>query len=200
MVSGEEIMKKIVIFNCPKRSGKDTTAQFLLNMGVPASVKAFKDKLIEIALCTSLISKNEWNLRYDNYKDVPWDKLNGLTQREYLIKISEDWVKPTHGSDYFGKALCNSILYDYENLADLIIITDGGFNSETEAVVKEFGENNVLILQWTRNNTDWSGDSRGWVTSFPNRTVIVDDNDGCFKQHCNNVLQVLIDNRFTKEL
>ncbi len=171
-------MPKIAIFNCPKRSGKDAVANYLTKE-YPVTPVSFKRKLIEIALCISMVDIDEWNERYEKQKDVPWDKLGGLSQRQYLIKISEEWVKPVHGNDYFGKALVNDIqLLADPTMPRYFLVTDGGFDGETKAVTDAFGENNVAILQWTRHGADWSGDSRGWVTCCPERTWELEDNNG----------------------
>lgn len=170
-------MPKIIIFNCPKRSGKDAVASYLKDVGLPVEIASFKEKLIEIALCVSMIPKQEWDERYESsMKEEPWDKLGGLSQRQYLIKISEEWVKPVHGKDYFGKALCDNI--KKTGITDkFFLVTDGGFDEETIAVINEFGGSNVLILQWSRFGSNWSNDSRGWVTCHPDMTIRLLDND-----------------------
>jgi hypothetical protein len=169
-------MPKVVILNCPKRSGKDAVGLYLKDVGLPVELVSFKEKLIEIALCVSMIPKQEWDQRYEYDKEVPWDKLGGLSQREYLIKISEDWVKPVHGKDYFGKALVEKVKsFNDNNL--FYIVTDGGFNEETQTVIDAFGINNVMIMQWCRNGSNWDGDSRNWVTCAPERTFQLENNN-----------------------
>ena len=94
--------KTVVLLNSPAGAGKDTIGAMLAEV-LFGDVCQFKDKLFEIAILAANVSETEWFLRYNQreLKEKPWDKLGGLTQREYLIRISEEWVKPTLGDDYF---------------------------------------------------------------------------------------------------
>lgn len=175
--------KRIVIFNCPPRSGKDTIADLICNNYLNTEKRSFKDKLFEIALLVSNVSKEEWFERYKSLKEIPWDKLGGLSQREYLIKISEDWIKPTHGENYFGVSLAKSIIDD-----GMYIIPDGGFDSEISPVVESFTEESVLILQWGRNDCTFKNDSRDYIQSYPQITIQLPDNNGTIREMYNLVV------------
>ncbi|WGH49832.1 putative ATP-binding protein [Alishewanella phage vB_AspM_Slickus01] len=175
MGNGEESMTKIFILNCPKRSGKDVVGDYLARTRLNVQTTSFKNKLIEIALNVSNISKSEWDERYHSRKDEPWELLGGLSQRQFLIKISEDWVKPVFGHGYFGKATVEKI----KTLdSRIVLITDGGFNAETETLMKHFGDENVYILNWTRNGSNWDNDSRNYITCHPDNTFALNDNNG----------------------
>ena len=151
-------MKNIVVLNAPPRSGKDSVADALTRNRNNWNTASFKARLIKVAReCTPQISDSVWDARYDTQKDEPWDRLGGLSQREYLIKISEEWIKPLFGKDYFGRAALVDIYLKKENV---ILIPDGGFIEE----VRPLAENNkVLILQWERDKCSFDNDSRDYI-------------------------------------
>jgi len=190
--------KKVVIFNCPKRTGKDAVKDYILPLTFKEGFRtaSFKEKLIEIALTVSNVTTDEWEARYEDFKDTPWQRLGGLSQREYLIHISENFVKPLHGEDYFGKALVDKIK---STQGKVFLIPDGGFDLEIKPLIDAFGEDNVLILQWTRHNADWEGDSRNWITSYPFITRHLSANDGKLEDHALSVLG-MIHNHFGGQL
>jgi len=179
-------MKKIVIFNCPPRSGKDTVAEGLVKFGY--KIESFKGKLIEIALLVSDIEKEDWDARYVEQKDVPWDRLGGLSQREYLIKISEEWVKPVHGKQYFGHALAKKIQKLPDDLN--VVIPDGGFEEEVFPLVLAY-PTNVLILQWGRKGCTFDNDSRRYIENWPHITKRIRDNDTSIKDQIDAVLEAI---------
>jgi len=184
---------KIIILNCPPRTGKDTIAD-LFERNNRYTKMSFKQHLFDIAYLISGLSEKEWHDRYQQDKDTQWDKLGGLSQRNYLIKISEDWIKPLHGEDYFGKILSSSIHNNKtEHKHDMIIIPDGGFNHEIKPLVDDHGEDSILILQWTRLNYDFTSDSRDWITDYPKITKRLEDNNDTIINHYNRVYDAIKD-------
>ena len=98
--SGENKHKKfVIILNGPPSSGKDAGCMELKKFFPHSRHSEMKEHLFEMALLISGVSKEHWFQRYNNrdLKELPWDKLGGLTQREFLIRISEDWCKPVFG-------------------------------------------------------------------------------------------------------
>lgn len=181
---------KIFILNCFPRQGKDYLARWLwLNEGF--TNRQFKDKLFDIALEVSGIGDNEWFSRYEtNDKELPWDKLGGLSQRQFLIKISEEWVKPVFGKDYFGKSLCQQIKSEVKRGDMHFAISDGGFVEETQILADEFGYDNVFVCQWNKSNPEaFKNDSRSWIEGF--QTIILPDNNFKFDwtEQCWGVLK-----------
>lgn len=180
--------KRIVILNCPPRSGKDTIAEEFVkrhNFGM----MSFKYHLKKIALLISAIPLYMWDHRYEREKDKPWELLNGLSQRQYLIKISEEWVKPLHGKEYFGQRVVEDIS---RSGLDSFILPDGGFKEEMKPVLNEYGPNSVLILQWGRAGSSFDNDSRDWVTDFPEVTRKMErDNDTTIEDHYMAVKEVI---------
>lgn len=124
----------VIILNGPKGIGKDTIGQILCER-LKAEHLEFKDRLFELALDISGIGEGEWFDRYNTreLKEAPWDKLNGLTQREFLIRISEDWIKPTFGVRYFGDHAHAQV----KNAHSTVVFTDGGFNDECWPLIED---------------------------------------------------------------
>lgn len=177
--------RKVVVLNCPPRSGKDTIAIELHNND-HYQILSFKSKLIAIALLVSGVTIEEWNERYENRKDEPWDRLGGLSQRQYLIKISEDWIKPVHGKQYFGNVVAQQIIESNNS----VVIPDGGFEEEIQPVAEELGSD-LLILQWAREGCNFDNDSRDWITTFPDNTVRIEDNNGTVEEHYERAKQAI---------
>lgn len=163
--------KRVVIFNCPPGAGKDLVAN-------KSPTLKFSDKLIEIALTISGIDKEKWSKRYATQKDISWDLLGNLSQRQYIKHLAENVIKPIHGSRYFGEHTLKSIKKSSE---ELLIITDGGFAEEVSVLLEDNGLD-VLILQWGRDGCRFDDDSRSFVMDFPDITIRLDDNNGCIEE------------------
>jgi len=160
---------KVIIFNGPPMSGKDLFTDYLesyisKNSNTIIEKVSFKQKIINFVLDYYQIDINEWENRYNNrkLKEAKWDKLNGLSQREALIDMSERKIKPILGKDFFGKCVANSI--DKHPLIDKYYISsDGGFREEIQPIINKIGEDNIIIFRLHRKGYDFSGDSRGLI-------------------------------------
>lgn len=160
------MVKKIIMLNGAPSSGKDTIAK-LFSEKFGFHHMEIKAELFNIALKLSGIRPTIWYDRYNdrenNLKEKPWDRLGGLSQREFLIRISEDWMKPVFGSDVFGVKAANAVKYETSPNGNAIF-SDSGFQVELDAMVREFGEDNVLLVRLHRNGYSFDGDSRGYLT------------------------------------
>lgn len=152
-----------IILNGPPDSGKDSLARLFMT-AVDCVHLEVKDKLFQVALVVSGISHEEWFTRYNNrkLKELPWDRLGGLSQRQFLIKISEEWIKPIFGQDYFGRqaAVAASKFIGFNQS---VIFTDGGFPDELNTMLEVLGEDNVLLVRLHREGRDFSNDSRNYL-------------------------------------
>lgn len=151
--------KRIILLNGPPGVGKDTLGTILSEECGLGTLCSFKTPLFKIALDVSGVSRIEWDTRYENrkLKETPWDKLNGMTQREFLIKISEEWVKPTFGEDYFGQAAS----LQAANVDGDCIFTDSGFPLEVEPFKVAGYE--VVLFRLYRKGYNFHGDSRDYL-------------------------------------
>ena len=154
--------KRVIIFNGPPGSGKDMFGQalyqykFSVSKDTEVFKQSFKESLIEIALSIANVNRTTWNVWYTQ-KELPRDELFGLSCRQFLIKVSEEAVKPCFGDTFFGEALAKKLLFGTN------IITDGGFKSELEPIIKEVGVENILVIRMHREGHTFEGDSRGFI-------------------------------------
>lgn len=149
---------QIIILNGPPNVGKDTLVREL-SENYNATTCSFKNPMFDIALAASGIRQEDWDARYNDrsLKEQPWDRLNGMTCRQFMINISEDFIKPLFGNDHFGKLACDQVR------EGLNIFTDGGFPDETRTLLEEFGQRNVKVVRLMREDCTFAGDSRNYL-------------------------------------
>ena len=100
--------------------------------------------------------------RYDDrsLKEVPHADLGLMSCREAMIHVSEKIIKPKHGLDYFGVLVANEI-----DVTKDYCISDGGFIDELIPVLTRVGPENFILVQLTREDEDFSSDSRRYFNS-----------------------------------
>lgn len=148
--------KKLIILNAPKGCGKDVAATHLCNLFNFNHVE-FKTPLKELVMSFYNLDETEHSYFYDRCrKEYPQRRLGGLSIRECYIHVSETVIKPVFGRDVFGTLLAKS-------LSGVSVSSDGGFVEEVEAVAKEIGKENVLIVQIHSEGNDFRGDSRQYL-------------------------------------
>ena len=157
--------RKVIILNGAPSSGKDTIAKLFKDQ-INFEHMEVKAELFKIALQLSGISHGDWFERYDNrennFKEQPWDRLGGLSQREFLIKISEEWMKPVFGNHIFGKKAAESVMLLNDD--SVAVFSDGGFQDELNAMVQELGEDNILLVRLHREGCSFVNDSRSHLS------------------------------------
>lgn len=155
-------MNKVVILNGAPGSGKDTIANALVPNGF--SHREVKRALFDQALALSQINELEWFGRYNNreLKEAPWDRLGGLSQREFMIKISEEYVKPILGNNFYGVQAANEAKRCLEKRN--VVFSDGGFQEEFNTIRDEVGKENILLVRLHRDGCSFKGDSRGFLS------------------------------------
>jgi len=169
-------MNPVILLNAPPNAGKDTIAQKCRwRLGVPHL--EFKSKLFELALSISGLKQEQWNVIYTrSLKDVPCDRLWGMSPREFLIDISERMVKPVCGQDYFGVQAANAAKPHGG------ISSDSGFNEEAEVLVDVLGAENVFCVRFTREGCSFEGDSRNFLTTDKIINYLDTTNDGTVEE------------------
>lgn len=160
---------KFLIFNGPPRCGKTTIAReasrllrerhnkIVYNDSFAQPMKHF----IAVALA----------MKYDEIaKDSMNAVLSGYTPREFLIHLSEHYMKPRYGEDVYGRLLYHRAMAQ-DPIPDVVVIDDSGFPAEVGAV-----QGYKAIVRIEREGTSYEGDSRNYLPD-PKFTI---DNSGDF--------------------
>lgn len=165
-----KIKNPIFILNGPKRVGKDTVARCM--QGFDQHIKtfaSFKSPIFDIFKMTcppAMAESFEELYETEGWKDTPNPGLNGKTPRELMIHISENFIKPFFGDNYYGKALADYITsFEAYGLMEenIWVIPDGGFESEINTLYEHFGHR-IVVVHIRRNGfEEFVGDSRSFV-------------------------------------
>lgn len=173
---------KIVLFNGPPRSGKDTAANMLAQYlnGIPG-VTAIRYSFARPLKETTHALYGMSHLEYDTFeysKDMISSDFFGLTPREAYIKVSEKMIKPVLGNTHWGKVFVN-----WANQLDddktVFIISDCGFQEEIEPIKDISGPMNMFMVKMSREGYDFSKDSRSYINdpSIPSMEITNNGND-----------------------
>ena len=172
--------KRVVLFNGPPSSGKDTFGDMLIDE-FGGHKQQFKEILFDIASAITGNSAFWRSERYNAEKGKPVDWCFDLTPRQLLIKISEDVIKPNFGEDFFGQAAKRKM----QN--GLNVFCDSGFVAELRPIIDEVGAENTIVFRLHRKHCDYKGDSRNYLTGkdFPGVIfvdVVSDDIDKTYAE------------------
>lgn len=153
-------MAKVIILNGPAGCGKDTLARALVEMCFAKGTTSFKNPMFNIALAA--LGPDAYREFLDGYndrarKEKPEGFLNGLSRRQFMIAISEQFIKPIFGDDYFGKYLAGNL----PDGDEVFVVSDGGFASEVTPIVA--AGHDVKIVRLHREGYTFEGDSRGYL-------------------------------------
>ena len=172
------MLKKVILINGAPGSGKDTLSEAVIeafaDVDFTIGALPMKDTLLRTAMSMFGISEGEWFERYNDsgMKDEPWERLEGMSQREALIWISEDICKPKFGKDFFAQIFIDKVNSESEYMDTLVpegfdfalMVPDAGFQEELEAVVKEYFVENVVMINTVRDGCTFDNDSRSLLT------------------------------------
>lgn len=163
----------IVLLNGPAGVGKDTLAD-MLHDRVWFERISFKNRITDIARVMLGDLWKEFNERYNDRttKEKPWDKIGGLTPRQFYIHVSENCCKPVFGELYFGAA-------ELENIKDVersgeeydFVASDSGFPQEVFPLLEE-SNHEVIVVRLYRDGYDYNGDSRAYLKPEDFETAI----------------------------
>lgn len=156
----------IVVFNGPPQSGKDTMAELLaahmdqqgvVTMVVPESL-SLPLRWIAYAM-TGYEGRRVDGPDYEEFKTTHFPAFNA-TGRQIMIDICERFLKPTYGIEI----MANLLRARNENIGPaVLLIRDGGFQTEIESLVRWVGEDNLYVVNVLRNGTSFENDSREWI-------------------------------------
>ena len=184
--------KVVLIMNAPPGAGKDTLAgdydwcqrvgdmllaDYQIDKGGRFSCDvehiSFKSGMFDILSSVLHVGLDfdDANEFYDRYydralKEQPWDKLGGMSPRQLMIFLSENFMKVVFGKDVFGKLSARlASSYVYATGGTVCVFSDGGFAEEVNEVVKAVGAENVYVLQWEAEGCSFDNDSRRYLSS-----------------------------------
>jgi hypothetical protein len=106
-------------------------------------------------------------------KDAPRAELSGYSVREFLIDLSENYIKPRYGDGAYGRWLYHRIGRIHP-APRFVISDDCGFIEEYDAL-SGGNRKRVILVKVTRPGKDFSNDSRSYLPLDPDYTV---DNEG----------------------
>lgn len=166
--------RKVIVFNGPPSSGKDTAVDMVEGSFEGVERFAFKNPLDEVCARILYLAQRRRGvtlqecrnfleeLNTPDKKEKSNPNLFNLSLRNFKILVSEDILKPVFGQDVFGKAVAQIAKHSEANY---LVCSDGGFQEEVDELIKAFGSDNVLIVQLLREGTSFEHDSRNWVTN-----------------------------------
>lgn len=174
--------RRLILFNGPARSGKDTAADHLVQSKGAYAFK-FSGPIKAAIKATFDLHPDEVDY-VESIKDEPTVIFEGLSYRNAQISFSEGWLKPTFGQEVFGRLaarrLRNNMTQD--PVQRLYVCSDSGFASEVEPLLEVFKPENVLLVCIYRDGKTFEGDSRSYI-KLPGVTTISLTNNGTVDQY-----------------
>ena len=206
---------KIVIFNGPPSSGKDTICKHLMDYGCHVMHygcinsnsyfvhEKFAKPLKDGNRAIFDLTDEEFDL-YDNdpiAKNERCERFSGKSWRDVNIMLSENYFKPNFGKSIFGDLLSKRI-QNKINMNKILrwtkeptfIISDGGFREELESVVAKFNPKDVYVIKLFREGCSFAGDSRNYIDTSGlgvNVYEITNNDLNTFKEHVENLLYTI---------
>lgn len=188
------VIKKAIFLNGPPNSGKDLSAVIIRNMlfgKFDSTGEMFRPEIMKFAdplkaaahqlLCIPH-SCEYYEKEFGNaWKNEPQIEFYGKTPRSEYIALSEEFTKVRHGSDVFGRLALRRIKLSKGSTT--FIFPDSGFAEEAVPVITALGIDNVCLIELSRGDCSYVGDSRGYVgdrlrTQYPKLKMIRIPNDG----------------------
>jgi hypothetical protein len=161
---------KVVAFNGPPGSGKDTCVNLLPNMLATGST-VYRVHHAKFAGPLKLASHALFGLGaadinlFEAAKEQGNALLHGETPRKLYQKLSGNFAKVHYGQDFFGRVMC-TIIDSIKVVSDgdtLIAISDAGFAAELAAVAEHVGPENMYVFNVMREGATFEGDTRSYI-------------------------------------
>ena len=181
-------MTKIILFNGPPRSGKDTATRMALSMlGDKGAFYRFAEPLKDAV--HAMIGYAGVNCEhFNNVKNEVSKEFFGMSPRQMYIWLSEEVLKPKFGKDYFARIAVTKIK---QMAQDVVVIADCGFVSECQALGEEFGFENVHVVHMHRNGCSFAGDSRNYIWTSERQWTQIIENNGTLGMLERDVIKLL---------
>lgn len=176
-------MTKIVLFNGPPSSGKDTASDFtmawLKQSGKNGIHYRFAAPLKDAT--HALFGLKVGREHFNECKNVPSSLFLGMSPRQAYIWMSEEAVKPKFGKDFFAKVAVHLIserIVASGKSDGVIVVSDCGFAEEVDALIEAFGAENVAVVHLKRSGTDYTNDSRSYIENVDCKKYLIHNNGG----------------------
>lgn len=153
----------IVGFNGPPKTGKDTIAAALMQRlnevtHLPVYLDHLAAPMRQVAMLLTGIKTFE---EYNERKDQEQELLKNWTVREFMIELSERFMKFNWGQDFWSRAFRVRHAEVWGKQPCIILVPDVGFATEVETFDNH---GNFLLARVTRPGISGFGkDSRGWL-------------------------------------
>ena len=178
--------KRIILFNGPPRSGKDTAASFIYSSNPFIHWFRMSQPLKDMVAAFFTLNSTDAKV-IEQHKDHPLPMLFDNTFRDLQIWFSEECAKPKFGKDVLGRLARRRV----ENaLSQLHICSDCGFMEEAIPLLDLVGPKNMLVVQVYREGCDFSKDSRRYIT-LPGVQTVKLVNEGKLRDYEYNVQAVV---------
>jgi hypothetical protein len=177
---------KLILFNGPRHSGKDTAA---LHVAERLNAYHFKFSAPIKASIKTAFNLSSQDVDYlESIKTQPTPILFGKSYVEAQISFSEEWAKPSFGQDVFGRWAVNAIrdveAKSYIRKYDLFVSSDSGFACEAWPIIENlFGVEDTLLVRVYRQGKTFNGDSRSYIELPGVETVEIENNDSISNYH-----------------
>ena len=166
---------KIVIFNGPRGTGKDTATDYMTALYPDAIKCRFKEPLYERSYAHFKISDR---MSYEDWihmcndttlKVKPCKMLKGKSPVQALIYVSEELIKKELGETGVSQLAVDYIKKHYPDYQRrLLVFSDGGFACEIKDLIERFDltRKDICIVRLTRKGHTFEGDSRSYIPDF----------------------------------
>jgi len=159
------MIHKIILINGPPYSGKDMAAKILrraIGVRVYKMSRPLKDGLREFfGFTTDAIHRVIEPFKDQRVVELFTAGEGPMSWREVQVSLSETWAKPLFGDDILGRIAVNYLTQPTS--FPITVIPDSGFRAEALPLVKAFGAENVLLIQLTKVECSFEGDSRSYI-------------------------------------
>ena len=166
----------IVAFNGPPQCGKDTLAKMLAEILDEKTVLPVKIEQLSYPLRRIAYQMVGWNyadsvVPYEEFKKMHFEEFN-CSGRQLMIDVSEHFLKPRYGRVVMTNMLLNRNL----GFDGIMILSDCGFQLESERLATEVGKDHLLVAQVLREGCSFTGDSREWVRNYGGPDEFIENN------------------------
>lgn len=158
--------QRIILFNGPPRSGKDTAARACIEAeDLNGHFRVFDRMSMPIKRAFAGMTGqhiDRWG-NVDYFEEVKEFGVKGIeaSYRQWQIDFSERFMKPLYGDNVFVRLFIQRQVSQHRDA--VVFVPDCGFDIEYSILVNAFGVENVLVVKIYRPGADFRGDSRSWL-------------------------------------